>query len=108
VDDPDEQQRLFLEFWNSRNDPGRENSMEALERYYDRVFYANEHFKEEKEGWKTDRGRAYILYGAPELQSSYQKEDKFYEVWTYNKWGLRFLFLVRDDNRMEQVFPKLK
>lgn len=105
VRDPDEQQRLFLAFWNSRNDPGRENSMEALERYYDRIFFANEHFKEEKEGWKTDRGRIHVLYGPPELQSSFRKEGKFYEVWTYKKWGLRFLFLVRDDNRMEQVYP---
>jgi GWxTD domain-containing protein len=108
VEDPDEKLRLFLAFWNARNEPGRENSMEALERYYDRVFFANEHFEEKEEGWKTDRGRVHILYGPPERQSSFQQDGEYYEVWTYGKWGLRFLFRVTADDRMEQVYPKKK
>ncbi|MEM0999772.1 MAG: GWxTD domain-containing protein [Bacteroidota bacterium] len=106
VADPDEKQRRFLAFWNQRNEPGRENNLEALERYYDRIFYANEHFPESRAGWQTDRGRVYVLYGAPERQSSFREEDLYFELWTYRKWGLRFIFRVVDGLDMMQVYPQ--
>ncbi|HEX8560398.1 MAG TPA: GWxTD domain-containing protein, partial [Pyrinomonadaceae bacterium] len=38
---------------------------EYLEEHYERVAYANQHFASGMPGWKSDRGRIYIMYGPP-------------------------------------------
>ena len=69
----DEQRDKFVaDFWERRNPtPGSpENSFKT--EHYRRIAYANSHFtftdKKDKStpGWKTDRGRIYILYGTPD------------------------------------------
>ena len=43
---------------------------EFKEEHYRRIAYANEHFAAGIPGWKTDRGRIYIMYGpADEIES---------------------------------------
>lgn len=67
----DEERDSFIEqFWLRRNpDPDSlENSFK--EEHYRRIAYANEHFAAGVPGWKTDRGRIYITFGAPD-----QKEE---------------------------------
>ncbi|HHG85382.1 MAG TPA: GWxTD domain-containing protein [Bacteroidetes bacterium] len=103
IQDPDEKLKQFLQFWRLRSDPSHDNDMEALESYYDRIYYAEEHFEEDKPGWKTDRGRIYALYGAPDRQSSFRAAEVFYEVWTYRKWGLRFLFRADNAGNMNAI-----
>lgn len=94
----DERERFIESFWERRNpDPGsREN--EFKEEYYRRIAYANEHLASHIPGWKTDRGRIYIMYGPPdEVDShpgggSYQRSAEKgrsetatpFEEWTYN------------------------
>ena len=74
-----------------------ERSRELIRIYYNRVLYANYFFTSYKEGWRTDRGMIYIIYGPP---------DKVYktpggERWGYQKkevrkgWGIRYK--VEDD-----------
>jgi hypothetical protein len=36
------------------------------EEHYRRIAYANQHFASAIPGWKTDRGRIYIVYGPPD------------------------------------------
>lgn len=62
----DERDRFIQEFWRRRNpNPGSpENTFK--EEFYRRVAYANEHFASGIPGWKTDRGRIYIMYGPPD------------------------------------------
>jgi len=63
----DEERDQFIEaFWQRRNpDPdSEENSFK--EDHYRRIEYANEHFAAGVPGWKTDRGRIYIMYGPPD------------------------------------------
>lgn len=51
-------------FWLSRG--GNEEKTRALIRkYYGRVQDANRYFTSFTEGWKTDRGMLYIIFGAP-------------------------------------------
>ena len=46
---------------------GRTSQRNAFkEEHYRRLAYTNEHFAEDVPGWKTDRGRIYILYGPPD------------------------------------------
>ena len=39
---------------------------EYKEEHYQRIAYANEHFAAGVPGWKTDRGRIYIVFGKPD------------------------------------------
>ena len=62
-----EEREQFIEaFWQRRNpDPDSpENTFK--EEHYRRIAYANEHFASGIPGWKTDRGRVYIIWGAPD------------------------------------------
>ncbi len=49
-----------------------------------------------KEGWKTDRGRVYIMYGEPNEIERYpnQTQTRPYEIWSYYdlEGGVRFVF----------------
>jgi GWxTD domain-containing protein len=63
----DEERDQFVEqFWQRRNPvPGSsENKFKA--EHYRRIAYANTHFAASIPGWKTDRGRIYIVYGPPD------------------------------------------
>jgi TonB family protein len=75
----------FIEnFWLWRNPtPGSpENSFR--EEHYARIAYANQHFASGSQpGWKTDRGRAYIVYGKPESIDVHPANSPSYEVWHY-------------------------
>ncbi len=43
---------------------------EYKEEHYRRLAYVNEHFASTRPGWRTDRGRIYIMYGPPsEIES---------------------------------------
>ncbi|MGD0955906.1 MAG: GWxTD domain-containing protein [Candidatus Acidiferrales bacterium] len=62
-----EEREQFIEaFWQRRNpDPdSAENSFK--EEHYRRIAYANEHFASGIPGWKTDRGKIYIMWGPPD------------------------------------------
>ncbi len=100
--DADDQQTAFLDFWADRANPSQETPMDAIERYYSRIFYANENFNEGMPGWQTDRGKTLTLYGAPDHQSSMKFNGKLYEAWTYSRWGMKFLFR-NDDGKMRKV-----
>ena len=68
--------------------------------YKSRVEHANESFGMlGREGYRTDRGRVYIVYGPPDDIERHPNESdtKPYEIWTYNniQGGVEFDFLQR-------------
>lgn len=68
----------FDRFWISLvNSPDRARSI--LKRYFTHVTHANTFFTNYKEGWRTDRGMIYIIYGNP--KEVIRSDDK--EIWTY-------------------------
>ena len=63
----DEERESFIEtFWQRRNPDPDSPENEFREEHYRRIAYANEHFAAGKPGWKTDRGRIYIMWGKPD------------------------------------------
>lgn len=58
-----------------------QNARNLIREYYARVSEANMFFTTYKEGWKTDRGMLYIIWGPPDRV--FRKDDS--EVWIYNK-----------------------
>jgi GWxTD domain-containing protein len=67
----DEERDNFIEaFWQRRDPTPDTEENEYKEEHYRRIAYANEHFPAGIPGWKTDRGRIYIMYGpADEVDS---------------------------------------
>ena len=63
----DRQRDKFVEaFWKRRDPcPGSEEN-EFKAEHYRRLAYANEQFAASVPGWKTDRGRIYVIYGPPD------------------------------------------
>ncbi len=67
----DEERDSFIEaFWQRRDPTPDTVENEFKEEHYRRIAYANEHFAAGIPGWKSDRGRIYIIYGpADEIES---------------------------------------
>jgi GWxTD domain-containing protein len=67
----DEERDQFIEaFWQRRDPTPDTIENEFKEEHYRRMAYANEHFAAGIPGWKSDRGRIYIMYGpADEIES---------------------------------------
>jgi GWxTD domain-containing protein len=72
-----------------------ESARELIRVYYNRVFFANYYFTSYKEGWKTDRGMVYIVYGPPAIL--YKTDDS--EEWIYGS--------KRSDNKITFFFDRV-
>jgi GWxTD domain-containing protein len=69
-------------------------SRELIRVYYTRVYYANYYFTSYKEGWKTDRGMIYLIFGQP----NYITKDAVSEIWEY--------YNTQDGKTVECIFNK--
>jgi len=69
---------------------------EMIRIYYTRVQYANFYFTTDREGWKTDRGMIYVIYGPPKILI--KKDGQ--ETWTYflqSGESIRFTFRYKEN-----------
>jgi len=69
----DEEREQFIEqFWLRRDPMPDTEKNEFREEHYERIAYANRNFTVDgAAGWRTDRGRIYIMFGPPyEIQKS--------------------------------------
>jgi len=67
----DEERENFIKIFWKRRDPTPETEFnEFREEHYRRIEYANKNFFEGMPGWKTDRGRIYIMFGPPDFVQS--------------------------------------
>jgi GWxTD domain-containing protein len=58
-----------------------DRAKEVIRKYYNRVQDANRYFSSYLEGWKTDRGMVYLIYGAPNV--IYRTANS--ETWIYGE-----------------------
>lgn len=113
-----EERETFIEnFWARRNpDPDSpENTFK--EEHYRRIAYANEHYASGIPGWKTDRGRMYIMWGPPDEVDSHPSggtyerppEEGGGETTTYpfEDWRYRYLEGWGENIMMEFVDPTM-
>lgn len=116
--DTNEAREQFIEaFWARRNpDPdSAENTFK--EEHYRRIAYANEHYASGIPGWKTDRGRIYIMWGAPDETDSHPSggtyerppEEGGGETSTYpfEDWRYRYLEGIGENVIIEFVDPTM-
>lgn len=57
-----------------------EKARELIHVFYTRVLYSNYYFTSYKEGWRSERGMIYIIYGPP---------DKVYKTTEGESWGYK-------------------
>jgi GWxTD domain-containing protein len=85
--DDEEREQFVYQFWERRNPTPGSAENKFKEEYYRRIAYANEHYAASVPGWKTDRGRIYILYGPPDEIDSHPQggvySAKPFEMWRY-------------------------
>lgn len=87
------------EFWISCGG-NVERSRELIRIFYTRVLYSNYYFTSFKEGWRTERGMVYIIYGPPD--KVYKTSDG--EQWGYRKPAIRSTWGGRVHLREEYIY----
>jgi GWxTD domain-containing protein len=98
----EEEREQFIEaFWQRRDPTPDTAENEFKEEHYSRIAYANEHFAAGIPGWKTDRGRIYIVFGKPdEIEShpsggSYQRPMEegggSTSTFPFEQWRYRYI-----------------
>ncbi len=95
-----ELEKWFKAYWKKRDPTPNTVYNELMVEFFRRVAEANRKFStRHKEGWETDQGRIYILYGAPTRidDHRYATQTRPYQVWVYGD-SLQFLFVDRNGN----------
>lgn len=92
---PEEKMAAFNEFWRKRDPNPSTPRNERMEEYYGRVEYANKHFSHYIDGWRTDRGMVFIMFGPPSSidRHPFDVDSKPYEVWSYYELNYSFVFV---------------
>lgn len=85
------------DFWITASTGSKDRARELIHSYYNRIQDANRYFTSYEEGWKTDRGMIYLIFGPP--NSIYRSSEG--ETWTYgeerNYMALSFSFIKLDN-----------
>jgi GWxTD domain-containing protein len=112
----DEERDQFIEqFWLRRDPTPDTPENEYKEEHYRRIAYANEHFAAGKPGWKTDRGRIYIMWGAPDQITAHDAGGTYdrpqeegggtTSTFPFEDWRYRYLEGVGQEVNLEFVDP---
>lgn len=90
-----EKERRFLKFWKARDPSPNTIKNETLIDYYSRINIANERYSHYVDGWKTDMGMVYIMYGEPSNieRHPFAENSKPYEIWDYYNLNRQFIFI---------------
>jgi len=111
----EEREQFIEQFWLRRDPTPDTVENEFKEEHYRRIAYANERFSSGIPGWKTDRGRIYIIWGpADEIEShpsggTYDRPPEegggTTSTYPFEKWRYRYLEGIGNDVNLEFVDP---
>jgi len=115
LDTNEEREQFIEQFWLRRSSNPDLPDNDFKEEHYRRIAYANEHYASGIPGWKTDRGRMYIMWGpADEVDShptggTYDRpmEEGGGSTTTYpwETWRWRYLEGIGENVILEFVDP---
>lgn len=112
---PEEKEKFIEQFWKRRDPDPLTPVNEFKVEHYRRIAYANERFHTGVPGWKTDRGRIYIMYGPPDeilgkpVGGTYVRP--FHEgggntaVFPFELWRYNYIEGIGNDVEIEFVDP---
>lgn len=98
----DGKREFLIRFWKEQ-DPNPETEVNEFRLIFnERKDYADQKYSVfGREGWKTDQGRVYVLYGEPDHLEyhNYDLNTRAYEIWYYDgiEGGVQFVFVDRDN-----------
>ena len=110
----DEERESFIEqFWLRRDTDPRTPDNEFKEEHYRRIAYCNERFASGFPGWKSDRGRVYIVFGEPAEIESHPSGGTYERLpwegggststYPFERWRYRHIDGIGDDVEIEFV-----
>ena len=91
-----DKEKRFLRWWKDHDPSPKTPRNELMIEYYSRVKYATEKWSTTyTEGWRTDMGMVYILFGMPSNIDRHPFDDsaKPYEIWEYYDLNRQFVFV---------------
>lgn len=115
LDTNEEREQFIEQFWLRRSSNPDLPENDFKDEHYRRIAYTNEHFASGIPGWKTDRGRLYIMWGPPDerdehpMGGTYDRpmEEGGGSTTTYpwEKWRWRYLEGIGENVEVEFVDP---
>jgi len=92
-----ERERAWAGFWQPKDTNPSTARNEAEEEYFERIEYAEEHFRAGDRGYRSDRASVYVRYGPPDQIESlpFDIERPAEQTWSYYATGMRFRFVDR-------------
>jgi len=109
-----ERERLWNEFWESKDPTPEDRINEFKIAYFERVDFANRNFSRGSlfEGWRTDRGKVYIILGPPDniVDEPFNPSGSAYQIWYYYEKGYNLIFVQRymtGDYQLENPPPEV-
>jgi GWxTD domain-containing protein len=89
----------LFDYWNTKDPTPDTKYNELMNEFYTRVDYCEKNFRTiaGNGGAKSDRGKTYIKFGAPDtIERDTNSDDKIVETWFYKKSNRKFLFVDGD------------
>ncbi|HWR34549.1 MAG TPA: GWxTD domain-containing protein [Clostridia bacterium] len=110
----DEERDQFIEqFWLRRDPTPDTVENEYKEEHYRRIAYANERFAAGIQGWRTDRGRIYVVYGAADEIESHPSGGMYHRnidegggttsTFPFERWRYRYIEGIGNEIILEFV-----
>lgn len=111
-----EEREQFIEaFWQRRDPTPDTVENEFKEEHYRRIAYTNERFASGIPGWRTDRGRMYIMWGPPDEIQTHSSGSTYNRpmtegggqttVYAFDDWRYRYMEGIGSDITIEFVDP---
>ncbi|NBC03641.1 MAG: GWxTD domain-containing protein [Bacteroidetes bacterium] len=102
IQNPDSLKEAVDRFWLS-NVQNMNEARSVINLYYERVEQANKQFTTFKEGWKTDMGMIYILFGPPWYVDRYLNTMEW--SYSYDRNDPEYNYTFRRPNLKNEFFP---
>lgn len=102
IQDPDSLKEAIDRFWLS-NIGNMNKAKSVISLYYERVEQANKQFTSFKEGWKTDLGMIYILFGPPWYVDRYLNTMAW--SYSYDRTDPRYNYIFERPNMRNEYYP---
>jgi GWxTD domain-containing protein len=113
----DEREEFIEQFWLRRDPTPDTEENEYKEEHYRRIAYANDRFASGIPGWKTDRGRIYIMYGPPDETDDHSSGGSYdrpieegggtTSTFPFIDWTYRYIEGVGTNIKIEFVDPTM-
>src|SRR5271163_820480 len=111
----EEREQFIEQFWLRRSSNPDLPENDFKEEHYRRIAYANEHYASGIPGWKTDRGKMYIIWGPPDEIDSHPTGGTYDRpmdegggsttTYPWETWRWRYLEGIGENIILEFVDP---